>query len=308
MKLSATSVVITFIIISFLASKIVAQSRTNGITVSPSIMEIDLADDLPEYNLQFINNTSETIVLRLKAQDFTELEDGWKVNFLEPKDANNYRYALSSWISFNKRTLTLGPREKSEVTIAIDADELSSGGHYAAILAEVDQPSDTDQIGVKFILTSLLFVRTHTGKEIESAQISSMRPLQSWFDFPEIFIFRLQNSGTVELIPYGTISILGPFGRIVVKNAVNEESFITLPETIKRYEVKLKDKNRFLLPGVYTAKLDIHYGKSMKKVTSELRFFSLGSISIPYILVFTLGIVVIVLLRKKVNFVFLQKR
>src|SRR5690242_7882292 len=73
-----------------LPTPIFAQSTpANTVTVSPSIVHLDLQTDSPETTLYYKNNGDETISLSFNASDVTELEDGYKLSFLEPKNAQN---------------------------------------------------------------------------------------------------------------------------------------------------------------------------------------------------------------------------
>ena len=84
--------------------------------------------------LTYANNTKSEINLVLSVQDFTELEDSYKIDFLTGKDSANYKYSLSSWISFENKNLDLAPGEKKSVKVFIDKNRITKGGHYASIL------------------------------------------------------------------------------------------------------------------------------------------------------------------------------
>ncbi len=248
-----------------------------GITVMPSIAHIDLAVDPSEYELTYTNNTNSEITLNLSVQDFTELEESYKITFLEGKEASNYKYSLSSWISFETRSLELSPKEKKSVKIFIDKARITKGGHYASILAEIVQPDNKKQVNVKAVLSSLLFVRASTGQEIEDGLISTFKPLRDGVEYPDSFILRFQNKGNVHVIPYGTIEVFDPFGNLVAKGILNEGSLDALPESIRRYDTKTTTYQSVLVPGFYKATLSMHFGKTGKKLSSSVTLFSQGS-------------------------------
>jgi hypothetical protein len=266
----------------FNPSPILAQTPPSGISVSPSIVRTDLETDGEEFILFYKNTTSDPVQLSFKAQDFTELEEGWKVKFLEEKDAQNYSYSLSSWLEFERQTLELNPNEQRELKVRVKKDALSPGGHYATVLAEVTQkPNEEGQISVRGILSSLVFVRASTGNEIEKAEITSFTPASNpIFTFPKKVVLRLNNTGNTELVPYGLVEIKDIFGNTVAKSAVNEDSLITLPETIRRYDVEIKPTGPFLFPGIFKANLTAEYGKNPQKLTRQIKFFSLGSLDL----------------------------
>jgi len=158
------------LLLVFITSSYSFAQKPQGITVIPSIAHLDLAQDKPEYELTYINNTKSDINLLLSVQDFTELEDSYKIDFLQGKDALNYKYSLSSWISFENKNLQLSPGETKSIKIFIDKNRITKGGHYASILAEIVQENQKGKINVRGMLSSLLFVRASTGQEVEEPE------------------------------------------------------------------------------------------------------------------------------------------
>ncbi len=158
----------------------VADTSAQNITVTPSIISIDLATDQPQAALTYTNETAETIELHLSAADFAPLEDGYKLQFLEEKDARNYKYSLSSWVHFELNDMTLNPKEAKTIKVFIDKDRLTTGGHYGTIQAKWTRSKDKSQVPTNIILSSLLFVRTAHGNETEEAQIDDFKQIQNF--------------------------------------------------------------------------------------------------------------------------------
>ena len=303
-SLQATSaifvIVLAFAFLFLPLNKSQAQTQS-GITVTPSIAHLDLATDAPEYQLTYTNNTSAEINLTLSVQDFTELEDSYKIDFLTGKDAANYKYSLSSWISFENKNIQLGPGEKKSVKIFIDKNRITKGGHYASILAEIQAPASAQQINVKGILSSLLFVRANTGKEIEEGKIDAFEPLRDGIDYPDTYILRFENSGNVHVIPYGLIQVFDPLGNLVAKGQLNDNSLDALPESIRRYDMPVTTYQKVLLPGIYTAKIDLHFGKTNQKLSTSVKFFSQGMFDFPKIaILIVIGLLLLFLVRKRI--------
>jgi hypothetical protein len=271
------------------AKPALAQTPQNGITVIPSINHLDLATDPAEYELTYVNNSNFDVNLELSAADFTEFEDSYKINFLDSKDAANYKYSLSSWITFENKSLFLSPGEKKSVKVFIDKNRITKGGHYASILAEIKQPDNNKQIAIKAVISSLLFVRAATGLEVEDGKIVTFEPSRDFFDFPSDFIVRFQNNGNVYVVPYGLIQIYDPLGNKVAQGPFNISSLDALPESIRRYDVSTNDYQKILLPGIYTAKAELHFGNSNKRVSATVKFFSQGMFDFVKI---TLGLIV----------------
>jgi hypothetical protein len=242
--------------------------------------------------LTYANNTPAEITLNLSVQDFSELEDSYKLDFLSPQDASNYKYSLSSWISFENPQIQLNSGEKKSVKVFIDKTRITKGGHYASILAQIGGDQAAKTINVKGILSSLLFVRASTGQEIEDGKISDFSPLRDGIDYPDSFMLRFENNGNVYVTPYGLLQVYDPLGNLVAKGILNQDSLDALPESIRRYDINVKNYQPILLPGFYAARIQLHFGKTNRTLTSTTRFFSQGMFNFPLI---GLGLVIFLL-------------
>lgn len=291
---------LVFIILIFLFSIKIPFAQAKGISVTPSIIHLDLAIDPAEYTLTYENNTNADITLSLSLSDFNELEESYKINFLETNDAKNYKYSLSSWVTFENNRLQLSPNEKKSIRVFIDKERITKGGHYASILAELEQSEDEKRVQIKGVLSSLLFVRASTGKEIEDGKIRSLRPQRDGIEHPDTFILRFENSGNVHVVPYGYIEIFDPLGKKVAKGIFNENSLDALPESIRRYDTKVNPYQKILIPGNYNARVYLHFGKTNKEIYLNTSFFSQGSFDFAKIgLIILFSTISIVYLYKK---------
>jgi hypothetical protein len=289
-----------FLALAFFVSPTFAQNKPFGITVSPYVIRIDLAQDAPEETLYYTNNSAVPATLSLSAQDFTLLEDSYKLKFLDPKQSQSYQYSLSSWISFENKSVQLNPGEKKGIKIFIDKNRIPKGSHYTTIQAEVVQKNTGKDIPVKAILSSLLFVRAATGKEYETGSILALRPLRDSIEFPEKIRVRFEDSGNVDVIPYGLIQVSDPLGNLISKGILNEDSSIVLPESIRNFDTDIVLYQKVLLPGFYTATVSMHYGKTNQKLTATVKFFSQGMFDLVKIgLLLTVVIVLIIYLKKR---------
>lgn len=277
-------VFITLLLILLASSPTFAEGK--GISVTPSIIHLDLAVDPAEYTLTYENNTNTDITLSLSLSDFNELEESYRINFLESQEAKNYKYSLSSWVTFENNRLQLSPNEKKSIRVFIDKERITKGGHYASILAKIEQNNEEKKVNVRGVLSSLLFVRASTGKEIEDGKIRSFRPQRDGIEHPDSFILRFENSGNVHIVPFGYIEILDPLGKKIAKGIFNENSLDALPESIRRYDIKVIPYQKLLIPGFYNAKIYIHFGKTNKEIFSNISFFSQGSFDFAKIALF----------------------
>ena len=286
---------------SNLSPKALAQTQ-RGITVVPSIAHIDLSTDPAEYELTYVNDTNAEITLNLSVQDFSQLEDSYKLDFLSPKDSSNYKYSLSSWLSFENPQLQLAPGEKKRVRVFIDKTRITKGGHYASILAQIGGDNNAKTVNVKGILSSLLFVRASTGQEVEDGKITDFTPLRDGIDYPNSYMLRFENNGNVYVTPHGLIQVYDPLGNLVAKGTFNQDSLDALPESIRRYDINITNYQPLLLPGFYTTKIQLHFGKTNKTITTTTRFFSQGMFNFLKIGLTLIGILLLTLyLRKKLH-------
>lgn len=249
-----------------------------AVTVTPAILKLDLANDPDTFNVTYENTSPSAVQLTFSARDFTGLEDNWRVKFLNTTDALNYHYTLSSWLEFSPPSLLLKSGETGTLTVKIRANSLSPGGHYASIIADIiPSPPPTGTIAMKSQLVSLIFVRAHTGHELEEGKISSLTLVKDQlFAYPKSFILRFQNTGNTELIPYGLVSVKDLSHKEIAQGILNPDSLITLPESIRRYDIPITViSNNWGLPGPQQATLTLQYGTN-HVLTTSTRFFSLG--------------------------------
>ncbi len=273
-------VVLFFLTISYQLSAIsVFAQSPSSITASPQLIQLDLSQQPPEAEYTYTNNTGQTVELSLSMQDVKELEDRGIPGILDPNETRDYNFGLSSWARFSNNNLILGPGESKTVKVFIDESRLTVGGHYGTVLAELIQRDDEKTVKLRAILSTLLFVRSGTGNEQERANVVQINVNSNIFSFPSEITFRLQNSGNVDLTPYGKVTITNPFGNEVAAGIINQDSLITLPDSTRRYFVEIKKQSDFYLPGIYKASVDLRYGKSKVKIVEDSYFLLIGEVN-----------------------------
>jgi hypothetical protein len=260
-------------------------AEIQGLSITPSVARVDLSEDDPEITLVYKNTSATILDLTLQGQNFTQLSDAGKILFLEDKESSNYQYALTSWIQFEKKSLSLQPGEEQMVKLFIDKERLTPGAHYASILAQINQEDAQGNIGLRGVLSSLVFVRAATGKEVEEAKIKNYRCEGSYFTFPTSCSFILDNSGNVDLTIHGVGQVEDIRKNVLSKELVNEDSLVSLPSTQREYVVELRKSTTFLWPGKYKATITITYGKGGQKLSAESTFGYIGYIPLALSLV-----------------------
>lgn len=266
------------LVLLFFPPKVFAQNPP-GISVSPAMLKLDLATDQPNFTLNYQNSTSSVLQLTFSAKDFTGLEEGWRVKLLDQQDAQNYHYSLSSWLDFSPETMLLKSGETGNLTVNIRQANLSPGGHYASIVADISPPfPEPGTVVIKSQLVSLAFIRANTGQENDAAKISGFTAVKDNFlTLPQKFSLRFDNSGNTQLTPHGVLTVKNFLGYTVSQSILNEDSLITLPESIRKYEIKTNlDQIAWLLPGPYQTDLTVNFGRD-KTIYASTKFFVLGS-------------------------------
>ncbi len=248
-----------------------------AISVTPQIFFIDLSKDEPMAEFTYKNTTTKPIELSFTLRDFKELEEGGIPGFLDKQTEKNYKYGLSSWAKLSSQTTILEPNQKKTLQVSVDPTRLGLGGHYSSIMAEIIQPDNTKDVKLKAVLASLLFVRSGGEFDRTEGKILFLTPSSNFF-LPESLSARFQNSGNVFVTPYGRVEISDFLGREVGSGIVNENSLVSLPESIRTYPIPLSYNTKLLLPGIYKASLKIHFGG--KNLVEEKYFFSIGNAQI----------------------------
>lgn len=269
-----------------------------GISISPSIIQLDLSHDPPQTDITYTNNTDAPVSLHISAKDFSAFDDQGRFDFLEGQDAKNYHYSLSSWIHFETTDITLEPHESKTIAISIDKDRLTIGGHYASILTEITEHISSQQVAVRAAAATLLFLRTGTTNTHEEAKINDIVINQDVFAFPDTISTRFENTGNVQITPYGLVTIKDPFGKVVASSIFNDASTITLPESIRKYTTTISHPNQFLLPGIYTTTIALHFGETNKQIKATKQFFTFGNALLILLGFIGLMIIGVVFLRK----------
>jgi hypothetical protein len=88
---------------------------------------------------------------------------------------------------------------------------------------------------------------------------------------------RFQNSGNVDIVPRGRAMLVDPFGRVVAKGIINEDSARILPESFRVYHLKLSPLSAYVLPGPYTVMTEYRFdGQDAFQTIPEQRVFAWG--------------------------------
>jgi hypothetical protein len=203
------------------------------VTVNPAYLEVSLQNPEQEksFTIGYTNSGRRTISLEISAIDFKQQNERGGISFLG-EQGNVYSYSLSSFLTFATNNLILEPNATEELLVTVkNRQDLSPGGHYAAIIAKVSSESDTPNV-ISPAVSSLIFMRKIGGERFNL----SIRSID-WPDMPVVFQMPqtteavFQNEGNIHVVPYGRIDVKDMFGRNIYKGILNNTSAIVMPET-----------------------------------------------------------------------------
>jgi len=313
-------IVLTFLasllVVSILAFSAFAQERGDQ-TTGGTTGKIGIQVSSPIYNATIdpggsyqdtikVRNVSDTPqTFYPEVFDFRPSGETGTPEFILNGDAQSYTYSLASWINISKVGIKLEPNKSTALNFVINVPKNAEpGGRYAGILFGTSPPhTDGSQIAISNKVGSIVLVRV-SGAAKEVATVKEFSTPKNFYTTPPVdFVARIQNSGSVHVIPKGTIDIKDTFGRKVATLPVNEKNGNVLPESIRRFD---KDSSNLVwnpggfTVGRYTATLSLNYGSPAKALTAEVTFWVIPWVQL---IIAALTLIILILLL-----IFLVKR
>ncbi len=239
-----------------------------GITLTPAIVNVDLeaGQTKAEFKLTVTNNTKLDQVLTLSSVDFKASNQSGGLAF-EGNDVNQLanKHGLASWLVIDKEPIGLAPGKSKTVTVTVDnRDDLSPGGHYAAVLFKANTPDSAgglNQVALNQVVSSLIFVRKIDGAQY-NLKLLNTAVSTNFFKLPSTANITIKNTGNVQAIPRGIITINDPLSKEVSRGIVNIDSNQVLPDSTRLFQVSLFKTSRAWLPGKYTVTVQYRYDGS----------------------------------------------
>lgn len=222
----------------FVHPAITHAQKNAGIEINPAFTEVVLSkpDEEKKISITIENHYDIPITLRTFPIDFKQAGNMGQIEFIG-QNAGGYSYSLASFLSFETNVINLEGKEKKEYVItAKNREDLSPGGHYAALV--VQQLSDSAGNGgpmVNSALSSLIFLRKVGGEQFNLSLTEASWPKEVVvFSYPQTIELLFQNEGNVHMVPYGRVEILDGFNRVLYSGIINTSSQRVFPES-RRY-------------------------------------------------------------------------
>lgn len=272
----------------------------SGVTVAPAIQKLTLTPGqaTAPFNVVVTNNTLEPVDLLLSSVDFKSLNESGGLAFID-SDAGSvsHKYGLASWLNLGVPTLHLEPKQSQLIPMSIEnRQDLSPGGHYAAVLFRSDKPntnSGATHVAINQVVSMLVFVQKLGGEKFAV----TMKPLSfaiRLFSLPSSLDLSFRNTGNIQATPNGLVTITDPAGRSVSQGQINPESSLVLPDSQRVFKTPMIKVSTALLPGIYTVKTTYHAenGSSTGVSSSKILYINIAAIAIASALILLFGIVV----------------
>lgn len=237
-----------------------------GLEVNPAYTEVvlDTPNQEKTVEIKYTNNTDQPLTLNLSPKDFRQNEEGSTYSFVN--DSKNYSYSLSSFLSLESDQIEILPHQSKVFKVKIkNREDISPGGHYAALIAKFTIDENKSPNTVIPALTSLVLLRKVGGEQFRLIlQNVSFPNVPLVINEPERIYLTFRNDGNIHLVPYGRVEITDQFGRLIKKGVINEDSKIVFPESRRDIVARMQDIT-FELPLSWNS-VRVSGNDSLKKV------------------------------------------
>lgn len=292
---------VLLIAVAFFAVRIPAQAAgdaAQGLQISPVTVNLN-ADPGKSYvlKLSLMNVTTGDLVFKSAVNDFTAKDETGTPNVI----LNSTLPASASVVNWVEPIGDIPLKSKESKTLFVKVTvpaNAEAGGHYGVIRFSGTAPSQQPN-GVALAASAgeLLLVRV-SGTITEQLKLEQFLTAQNgktkstFQKTPITFAERISNSGNVHVAPVGNVTVKNMFGKQVAELKVNENNGNILPNSTRKFEQALTNKNMF---GRYTAVVNLSYGTQAKTLSGTLSFWVIPLKTVALVI---LAIIVIVVLMR----------
>jgi hypothetical protein len=257
-----------------------------GISITPPLFKVSLspgdhwASSVKVMNVAGAND----IVVYASVVDFEPQGENGQARFIPPPagtSSGTPSNALSGWITVPKDGIVIHPAQSAEFpfSIAVPAGA-SPGGHYAAILIGTKAfggSAGGATVNVASYISSLIFVRI-AGDVHEEGLIKEFSVDKDFSQKPDAnFSIVFQNTGNVDLVPQGAITIYNMWGKERGTIPVNQQDDTfgnVLPNSARKFDFHWEADAGLFDFGRFTAVATLGYGEDSKQnVSAEIAFW-----------------------------------
>lgn len=243
------------------SERIFGKIDVGDFVVGPGRTEIELfPGETITQEITVTNRISGDRKFLLEVEDVTGSDDGSTSVSLTGDEIGPY--SIRDYISFPKDefVLELGERARIPVTITVPPDA-EPGGYYGSVLVSTVQQGSSEggqtRSPVIARVGSLFFLRVK-GEAVEGGETKSISMIDDklWYEKGPVKMGILyENTGSVHLNPFGTLSVKNMFGEEV--GYVELEPWFVLPTSLRVREITW---DREFLLGRYTVEVKVNRG------------------------------------------------
>lgn len=245
----------------------VAVTEQNDFVLEPGKVEVFLnPGESVTRSISVTNRIKRKVHFKIEVEDFVGSRDLDKPVLLLGNDKSPYSFKDNLIPETREFTLDFGQRINIPVSINVPADA-QPGGFYASVLISNEPDKDIQSSNVSETVAQnkivsrlgvLFFIRVNgDAKEAGTVEEFRIQPDGSWLrqKGPTTFEILFNNTGSIHLVPFGTIDITNTFGRKVTTLPV--DAYFSLPNSL-RYRSVEWDKTYLI--GRYKALLHLNRG------------------------------------------------
>lgn len=234
-------------------------------------------------------DTKEPLELNLRVVDFTFTDDGGTPKLMLAADAPETTWSLKSFLTIPK-TVSIPPKGSKTLDMSVSIPTGRGPGSYYSAIVYSSGASDGGNVGLSASGVTLVFASI-PGKVTEDLSVEKLGAYnvatstkKAGYTFittqkPETIAYTLNNKGNVTESPVGSITLKSMFGKEQVIENVNPNNSLALIGQTRTFTACIKLKAQEvdfngtkseaktcaapdLLPGRYTATLDVFYGQN----------------------------------------------
>jgi hypothetical protein len=198
-----------------------------------------------------------------------------------------------------QETVTIQPKQTTIINANIlNLPDLSSGGHYGAIMISLNSAESTktnNAVSIHPIASSLLFV-TKLGGDTHKLSLQDVSMKRKLFGLPNSVDLRFRNTGNTHLTPRGVVTVKNSSGKLISKGIINDNSGVVLPGTYRRFSVPLQLADSGHSFGRYKLEVDFRFD-GLSQYRNYQQSFAYYPLYIFEIIVLVV-LIVIVLIKK----------
>ena len=179
------------------------------------------------------------------------------------------KYSCQNWIVVNEKRIQIEPQQSRNVAISYEVPANAGGGHYAAILFEIDEDENAEQRQVALQIRTGTMIMLSVRNTIKLAEELSTFKIRN--DAKQtLFEVGFTNNSNRHIKPDGSIVIME--GNRVIDRIKFEDSTFMLPESERLLTCVWTNPRKRKPSSTYTAECRFYVKGLGKSLTKKITF------------------------------------